>query len=347
MTKLIGYERIIVNPMTDLFLHGDEIKTVFDLLGSKENDITYSVGWALAQSEAFTSKMLKDLFFQYDYGSVKAIRLQEFKNGSDKKNTDKGYTDIEIEADRLQMIIEAKRGWNLPTEKQLAKYANHLVKHTTIKKAIVVFSECSIEYVKDRLPDAVNDVPIIYRSWKHLSQIVMKSGYGGSHAEKRILSELNKYLEGLMSMQNQQSNRVYVVSLGYNTPEWSKLSWIEIVTQKQRYFHPFGSGGWPKDPPNYLGFRYYGKLQSIHHVEDYEIVDDLSRYIPEISKKKWFEAHDRFSLVFYKLGKPIKPVTDVRTGNIYRNGRVWAAIDLLLTCRTISEARDLTNKRNG
>ena len=34
----------------DLKLHGRPIGTVFDLLGKKENDITYSVGWALAQS---------------------------------------------------------------------------------------------------------------------------------------------------------------------------------------------------------------------------------------------------------------------------------------------------------
>jgi len=333
--------------MTDLYLHGAEIKTVFDLLGSTENDITFSVGWALAQSEIFLSRLLDDLYPGRNYGRITAIRLQEFKGGSDRKNDEHGYTDIEIEAERLHVIFEAKRGWSLPTDQQLTKYANHLERYTKVKKSIVVLSECSAEYVKNRLPNAINDIPILYRSWKHLSQIVTKSGYDGSHAEKRVLSELNKYLEGLITMQNQQSNCVYVVSLGNDTPEWSKLSWIEIVTKKQRYFHPFGSGGWPKDPPNYLGFRYYGKLQSIHHVDSYEIVDDLSRYIPEISRKKWNAVHDRFSLVLYKLGEPIKPVADVRTGNVYRNGRVWAAIDLLLTCRTISEARDLTNERNG
>jgi hypothetical protein len=44
--------------MTDLFLHGRKLDTVFDLLGSKENDITYSVGWALAQSPAFCARLM-------------------------------------------------------------------------------------------------------------------------------------------------------------------------------------------------------------------------------------------------------------------------------------------------
>jgi hypothetical protein len=35
----------------ELILYGRPVGTVFDLLGSKENDITYSLGWALAESE--------------------------------------------------------------------------------------------------------------------------------------------------------------------------------------------------------------------------------------------------------------------------------------------------------
>ena len=36
--------------MADLSLHNRELNSVFELLGTKENDITYSVGWALAHS---------------------------------------------------------------------------------------------------------------------------------------------------------------------------------------------------------------------------------------------------------------------------------------------------------
>jgi hypothetical protein len=48
----------------DLTLHGRPIGTVFDLLGKKENDITYSVGYAMAQSaglaEAFVAGVIAD-----------------------------------------------------------------------------------------------------------------------------------------------------------------------------------------------------------------------------------------------------------------------------------------------
>lgn len=36
---------------------------------------------------------------------------------------------------------------------------------------------------------------------------------------------------------------------------------------------------------------------------------------------------------------------EVRTGNLYRAQRVWVALDLLLTCETIAEARDKTKLR--
>ena len=35
-----------------------------------------------------------------------------------------------------------------------------------------------------------------------------------------------------------------------------------------------------------------------------------------------------------------------KTGKIFRNGRVWAMLDTLLTCDTISEARDRKQKQN-
>jgi hypothetical protein len=35
----------------------------------------------------------------------------------------------------------------------------------------------------------------------------------------------------------------------------------------------------------------------------------------------------------------------VRTGNVFRNQRVWCALDLLLTSQTIRDARDKTQAR--
>ncbi|MFC1985263.1 hypothetical protein ACFLT4_05560 [Chloroflexota bacterium] len=88
-----------------------------------------------------------------------------------------------------------------------------------------------------------------------------------------------------------------------------------------------------------MGLRYDGKLQSIYHVELCKIVDGLHSDIPEIEPKAINESH-----FLYVLGDPIIPSSEVRNGTIWPNGRYERMIDLLLTCNTISEARDLTKQ---
>jgi len=140
-------------------------------------------------------------------------------------------------------------------------------------------------------------------------------------------------------MQDQSSNMVYVVPLDCGTPERSRIPWIDIVRANRRYFHPTGGKRWPKAPPNYLGFRYHGRLQAIHHVDSWQVTDDLHSAIEEIRPGK------RDPHFVYVLGEPIVPPRRVPAGKVYPSGRVWAALDLLLTCGTVSEARDQTQRR--
>ena len=58
--------------MTELTLHSRAVGTVFDLLGSKEDDITYSVGWGLGQSERFTRSVLSEAYGDAKQGEVTA-----------------------------------------------------------------------------------------------------------------------------------------------------------------------------------------------------------------------------------------------------------------------------------
>jgi hypothetical protein len=148
-------------------------------------------------------------------------------------------------------------------------------------------------------------------------------------------------------MQKIDSNLVYIVSLGSGKPPKWEIGWIDIVTKKFRYFHPVGGGrsGWPVDPPNYLGFRYYGQLQSVHHVEGYEVFTDPHKCFPEIPSEDWGPHYLYHHL--YHLGPAFAPSVVLRTGNIYPSGRVWCALDALFTPKTISEARDITKKRMG
>lgn len=257
--------------MAELLLHGKRIESVFQLLGDHENDITYSVGWALAHSSAFLQAFL-DVAVTPGLASANVVlRLQEYVSGQ-------GITDIEIESPgSFHLIAEAKRGWTLPTRAQLELYAARapLTERQAPLRRLVVLSECSPEYARLYLPDEeIDGVPVVHLSWRELSGLATRARRAGAPAEKRLLDDLNGYLRGLMTMQQVDSNWVYVVVLSHDqAPGWD-CSWVEIVTRYHTYFHPVGAG-WPKQPPNYIAFRFDGQLQSIHHIESYEVVRSL------------------------------------------------------------------------
>ena len=321
--------------MTEILLHGRRVESVFNLLGEHENDLTYSLAWALSQSPHFLKGFIRStLNIQPKLENV-TIRLQH----SEK---DAGITDIEIESPgEFFIIVEAKRGWNLPGKTQLEKYAavEWFFGKQAVSIKILVLSECSREYALMHLAATkINEIEISPISWKTLPRSRNKARQGSTHAEKRILTELLTYFGGLMNMQNVDSNWVYVVSLGSGTPNGWKLSWIDVVEKRRRYFHPVG-GGWPKEPPNYVAFRYQGKLQTIHHIEGYSVFDDPHSEFPEIPSEKWGPHF------LYTLSPAFAPTNEVKTGNIYPSGRVWCMLDTLFLAKTISEARDLSNQR--
>ncbi|MGA2584460.1 MAG: hypothetical protein ABSG31_14380 [Tepidisphaeraceae bacterium] len=322
-----------------LLLHNRPVESVFQLLGENENDITFSVGWVLSQSREFCAQLVKavcnaQLPTNYD------VRLQQHI-------TDGGFTDIEIVGADFHLIVEAKRGCALPTDTQLTKYSLRISKDAR-NCALVVMSSCSQQYVKSFGAIArVNGVPVSYLDWKQVYRLASQSA--SRQADKFFLQQLHLYLGKIMDMQDQESNIVYVVSLAVHNPwEWSALTPVEFVTKKKSYFHPYGLRGWPTTPPNYLGFRYFGQLQSIHHVEHCEVVKDLSRQFREIDKKKWRRSKSPDDPhLLYSLGPAILPQRQVRTGRIFRSGRVHATLDLLLTCSSIAEARDRTIERRN
>jgi hypothetical protein len=65
----------------------------------------------------------------------------------------------------------------------------------------------------------------------------------------------------------------------------------------------------------YIGFRYRGKLQSIHHIESAEVFTDPHSKFPGIPDRKW-EPH-----FLYCLGPKFAPSHDVPMGKLYPNGR--------------------------
>ena len=280
--------------------------TVFDLLGDKEDDITYSLGWALAQSDDLLDGLLGECF-DIEPGEPSAILLQDSLSGA-------GRTDVEIRTDRVHLILEAKRGWNSPRAGQLEQYATRFEKDKALAKAIAVVAESSPEWARLHVPEVVEGIPVHYISWRRVASLVEQTAARvRSNAEKRLLRELLQYLKGLMTMQNVTSNMVFVVALGVDELVDNGPSFADIVTKHDRYFHPL-DGKWPKEPPNYLGFRFWGELQQIRHVEDYELHEAPWDTIPGLTGQLGWQPAPH---MLYTLGPVITPPNSVRTGGLY------------------------------
>jgi hypothetical protein len=325
--------------MTELRLHGATVGTVFDLLGRRENDMTYALGWGLARSEPLLHDFLKRIAGDVPLDPSVEIELQEY--GTD----DGGFTDIEILTQDVHVIVEAKRGWRPPSAGQLHRYEERLNVMARPSRWIVILTQNGAEeIIRHQLANWAPTAPTqaCVLGWSDVVTLVEHASRVGRREARPVIAELTAYLRGVADMRDTHSNLVYIASL---KPQPFNGSWkigpIEIVERLGRYFFPAIGGAYPKEPPNYLGFRYWGKLQSIHHVDSYKVVTNLSAEIPGAP-----DITDRPHYLT-TLGPAIRPDHDVRTGNIY--GAAWtrADIDLLLTCSTISEARDLTKQRHG
>ncbi len=326
--------------MPTLKIYGQNIQSVFHLLGNKENDISYSIGWTLYQSDAFLKILVKRILGQEINTTENiSIRLQSYQK-------ERGYTDFEIECPgEFYLIIEAKRGWIFPLTEQLEKYEERKdFKDLDEKyKKIVVLTETTPEYTEKYFKTKkINGVEVIVLSYRELYKLLERSSLNASNIEKRLFEQLKLYLKSVTTMKDVHSNKVYVVALGADKPDFSTITWQEIVNKKGIYFHPVGGdkGRWPVEPPNYIAFRYNGQLQSIHYVESYTIFKNPNELGTEFKSEDW---PPHFA---YQLGKAIRPNKVIRTGKgIFRNGRVWCSLDLLLTCDRIDEARDRTKQR--
>ena len=331
--------------MTQLTVYRQKVDSVFELLGSNEDAMTYSLGWALSKCNVFCQQLAAKLDLREGFSDATTIRLQEYAH-------QKGYTDIEvIDPGRVHIVIEAKRGFSIPGSDQLEKYADRLLaQDTKAKKMLLVLAESDREeqWLSRHVPDHVKQVEVRAISWKQFLNMAQDSVTKVTrHSEKRMLRQLISYLEKVTTVQNQESNYVYVVSVSYDVFfEDVGLSFVDVIEKHNKYFHPMGSG-WPTEPPNYIAFRYDGKLQSIHHIKSYKVIEDFQEDFNLPSPQDAGGEH-----YLYELGPAIRPIKEVRTvdktrgyTNIRQANRCWCFIDLLLTCDSISEASVKTRDR--
>ncbi len=93
-----------------------------------------------------------------------------------------------------------------------------------------------------------------------------------------------------------------------------------------------------------MAFRWSGVVQRIHHVDAYRIVDGLKTDFPNIPATPDTERQH----LLYDLGSESAQTRPLPNGQgMHLQGRLWVALDLLLTCATLREALDATKERTA
>jgi hypothetical protein len=320
----------------ELIRYNQEVNTIFDLFGSQENDMTFSLGWVLSRSEVFLRSLIADVCEDVPANVGRAVIKLQTGRGLN------GITDIEIEVgSELVFVIEAKKGPQFPTAQQLAKYANFLLGSKVESKHLLAMTNASAASARTRLKcDGIARTHLHHRSWRQIRALADAASHSSeSNANKQWLRTFCDYVGGLIEMEMRYSNKVFVVSLGGRADGWS-ITFRDVVEKKNRYFFPVGNR-WPDPPPNYLAFRYEGKLQSIHHIKSYSTFTRPSELFPEAPAEQEWPLH-----YCVELGPAIKPPHEVRNGpRVVRSNRVYCLLDTLLTNETISDALTETEER--
>lgn len=311
------------------------IESIFGLHGRDENDLSAAFAYALSASDVFLNEVVKDVEPDLASATRPSIHIQTDRHSL-------GITDVELRLhDAGILVFEAKKGPDYPGLSQLSKYAKVCLQSKLPISRLIALTSAD-EGPAPRRPEWSSlGVPVIARSWKWVRRLARRSRrLERASTGKFVLGELNRFLEGFVGLERAYSNMVYVVSLGSGTPKNWPITWIEIVEKFEQYFYQFGSKNWPP-PPNYLAFRYQGLLQSIHHVDAFEVVADLRQHFRGAERGPDWGPH-----YLFKLGPAIRPSRQVRLGpRIHRSARVWCMLDALLTSGTVSEALTLTKDR--
>jgi len=258
---------------------------------------------------------------------------------------DRGLTDLElVVSSSLHAIFEAKLGWRVPNKEQLERYVPRLHKSPAKQKVMVSISAASRSWACNHLPEVLDGISVVHMAWSDLQELAMKAHDATrSPIERLWLWQLSEHLKGYGMTSYAFDSRAYVVVLNQEPIKpGNPLTWIDVVTQQHRYFHPVGGGGvrWPKLPPAYLGFRYKSEFRSVHHVESVITTDHLQEIDPQ-----WPDTNTPHFV--YTLGPAMRPTSPMPLGKIHPSMHARVALDLLLSgvASDFKHAMDLMKKR--
>lgn len=325
-------------PMAAVSRYGRELGSVFDLLGSHEPALTAALGWTMGRSPTLTTGVLHRLGLSW--GSHAADVSVDLESADEA-----GRTDIEISTPTAHVIIEAKQGWILPSEVQLAAYEPRLAASAAagLDTRMVTLSDSSEAWAHLVLPAKVADTAVNHWSWDDVRGLITAARGQARGTERLWLDQLGAYMGAATSRRPVTDALAYCVVI--SNDQFGDATFRDYVVNQRVYFHPVVGGGWPTVPPNFLAFRWDGAVRQINRVTGYEIVAHLSERFPSVTDDHSAESRPPGDAhIVYELGPDIPvPSGGIPSGaQNLRAQRFWVLLDQLLTQPTVIDARETT-----
>ncbi|MGR6978386.1 hypothetical protein [Mycobacteroides abscessus] len=313
--------------MVELRRHSSEVGSVFDLLGDNENDLTAALGFALTRCAQLCAAVAARISPKGvdPPGRNTAVGL-EVRDAA-------GRTDLELRIGQSLFIFEAKRGWLLPGTPQLSRYADRIHRDGG-RGALVTLSQASRDLAERQLPSEVKGIRVVHLSWRDILEDIATVQPRCRGRERVWLDELRMYLKGVIRLRSVADSWTYCVVLSDKRPAGGDTSFKDFVRHQSCYFHPFGVGGWPTDPPNFMAFRWGNAVQRIHRVVGSEVVPHLAGRFPYMIDDP---DANRFHII-HELGPQLLQGDPIPSGTSYRAIRLWVLLDQLLASPTLAEA---------
>lgn len=300
--------------------YGRGVGSVFDLLGQLEVDLTAALGWTLYASPAFLRQVSRLLGVNISHAEAD-VALETVGT--------EGRTDVEVTTATTKVIFEAKQGWLVPGEQQLSLYANRFEGFG--QAVLVSLSDSSPLWAREQLPETVAGVPVTHLSWDDIRQAASRAATFTRGRERYWIEELETYMGTATSRRPLDDQWVYCVVVSDTV--LGAQTFREYVLDERVYFHPYGGHNtWPKRPPNFLCFRWGGRVRQVNRVKSFEVIPHLSDRWPGVPRGESGGPH-----IVYELGPDI-PTPAVSTKGTYATGRVWCLLDQLLTQPTLKDA---------
>jgi hypothetical protein len=251
---------------------------------------------------------------------------------------DSGRTDLELPGPGRLLVIEAKRGWHLPSEEQLDGYAGRI--RDVGGGQLVTLSDYSPEWARLKLPREVDGVPVVHLPWSAVQSDIRDAIRTTAGHERLWLAQLDEYLKGALKVTEVDSAEVYCVVV---TQERFGDRTFRDYVDEGFYFFPYGWGhGWPVTPPNFLAFRWDNQVQRVCRVVDHEVIADLNDRWPAIPRSPTETA----AHTVCRLGPPLR-MAPLPTGRNYRASRIWVLLDQLFTADTLQAAHIGSQRLRG